>query len=89
MDSLTSRLLYPQGSDVQGTIRQLKKSIRLHQIFQEIVMLDSSCMFRARAHNTCQNLNTGISVFLIYETGIPVFQKQTFFQYILMTGAMT
>jgi hypothetical protein len=36
-----------------------------------------------RAHNTGQNFNTGISVFLIYETGIPVlmpvFQKQTFF----------
>jgi hypothetical protein len=29
------------------------------------------------AHNIGQNLNTGISVFLIYETGIPVFQKQT------------
>jgi hypothetical protein len=35
-----------------------------------------------RAHNTGQNLITGIAVFLIYETGIPVltavFQKQTF-----------
>jgi hypothetical protein len=39
----------------------------------------------SRAHNTGQNLNTGISVLLIYETGIPVlipvlipvFQKQT------------
>jgi hypothetical protein len=36
-----------------------------------------------RAHNTGQNLNTGISLFLINETGIsvliPVFQKQIFF----------
>jgi hypothetical protein len=36
-----------------------------------------------RAHSTGQNLNTDISVFLIYETGnpvlIPVFQKQIFF----------
>jgi hypothetical protein len=33
------------------------------------------------AHKTGQNLNTGISVFLVYETRIPVvmpvFQKQT------------
>jgi hypothetical protein len=27
----------------------------------------------SRAYNTGQNLNTGISVFLIYKTGIPVF----------------
>jgi hypothetical protein len=33
----------------------------------------------SRAHSTGQNLNTGISVFLVYETGILVFQKQTFF----------
>jgi hypothetical protein len=37
---------------------------------------------RTRAHNTGQNLNNNILVFLIYETGIlvliPVFQKQTF-----------
>jgi hypothetical protein len=32
-----------------------------------------------RAHNTGQNINTGISVFLIYVKGIPVFQKQTIF----------
>jgi hypothetical protein len=36
-----------------------------------------------RAHNTGQNLNTGISVFLIYETRIPVltpiFQKHKVF----------
>jgi hypothetical protein len=34
---------------------------------------------RNMAHNTGQNLNTGISVFLICETGIPVFQEQIFF----------
>jgi hypothetical protein len=37
----------------------------------------------ARDHNTGHNLNIGVSVFLIYETVIPVlipiFQKQTFF----------
>jgi hypothetical protein len=36
-----------------------------------------------RTHNTGQNLKTGISVFLIHETRIPVlipvFQNQTFF----------
>jgi hypothetical protein len=39
----------------------------------------SESVFGSRAHNTGQNLDTGISVFLIYETGIPVltpvFQK--------------
>jgi hypothetical protein len=37
----------------------------------------------SRDYNTGQNLNIGISAYLIYETGIPVlisvFQKQTFF----------
>jgi len=37
-----------------------------------------------KAHNTGKNLNTSISVFLIYETEIPVLksvlQKQTFSQ---------
>jgi hypothetical protein len=35
--------------------------------------------FVARAYNTGQNINTGITVFLIYESGISVYQKQTFF----------
>jgi len=41
-------------------------------------------MISSRAHKSGQNLNIGISVFLINETAIPVlisiFQKQTFFK---------
>jgi hypothetical protein len=43
--------------------------------------METALLLELRAHNTGQNLYTGISVFLIYETEIPVlipvFQKQT------------
>jgi hypothetical protein len=44
-------------------------------------------MVECGAHNTGKNLNTGISVFLIYETGIPVLipvLQKKIPQYILM-----
>jgi hypothetical protein len=49
---------------------------------KELAMRVGGCSTPSRARNTGQNLNNGISVFLIHETGIPVlilkFQKQTF-----------
>jgi hypothetical protein len=46
-------------------------------------------IFAISAYNTGQNVNTGISLFLIYKTGIrvliPAFKKINFCQQILMT----
>jgi hypothetical protein len=55
---------------------QAQDRLYQHEGLQSRIMYEGGVI---RAHNTGQNLNTSILVFLVYDTGIPGFPKQKCF----------